>query len=148
MWWALFLGTGLLFLGTAGVVAAVTHFEPNIASLSFRNTDKEPVTFEIRITGVALFCSLCIFLCLLLAFRFLSRISVLQDREMRWRYLQHRLDELPAEEVRRLLEDEIQREAKTGNLRRPYQLRLVWPFRSLGESAASRGASPTDLAKP
>ena len=131
MWWALFLGLGLLLLVIGGIIAAVAYFQPNVASLTIRNTDKEPISFELRVTGVALLCGLALVLCLSLALRFLSRIMVLQDREMRWLYLGDHLEALPAEEARRMIEGEPLRETSSeSSSRRPYQLRLVWPHRS------------------
>jgi hypothetical protein len=133
VWWALILGLGMLVLGSGGIFFALRHFEPNALWLTARNSDKDPITFDFRLTGIAILCGLSILGCFVCAFRFFERIPILQDRETRWNALlsyQELGSSLPVDEVIRLIEEGPSREIKQGSPRPPVQLHLVWPFRS------------------
>lgn len=123
-------GFVMLLIGALGLVAALYGLQPNTVSLTARNTDNEPVTFDLRLTGIALLSGTFILICLTEAVLSFARSRSIQDRVSRWEALTYLLDELTPEELLRLIEHGPREEVSPAPHR---QMRLAWPSRSLKE---------------
>lgn len=124
--WAFAFGFIMLFLGALSLIAAFMYFQPNSVHLTARHTDKDPFTFEMRFTGIAVLAGIFILLCLTEAGLSFSRGRDLQDRLTRWQALEFLLDELAPEDLLRLVDPSLPQAAGET---KPRQLRLIRSFR-------------------
>lgn len=114
----------MLLIGVVGLVAAIHSFQPNTVLLTARNNDKEPLTFDLKLTGFAFLCGVFILLCFSQAVLSFARARSSQNQAARAAVLAMLPDDLTPEEFLRLVEHGSREESSQKKVR---QLRLAWP---------------------
>jgi len=141
--WALRYGLFMLSVGVAGLTAGILRFPPNVVSITATNSAKEPLEFNLQVTGVAVLSGFLILVCFMEAFRSFLRARELQDRITRWLLILE--EDLSPEERLRLIEQGPRKVSEPNAesrvlKRRPVQLHLAWPART---EQASRDETDT-----